>query len=183
MPVDVGARLRSPKAGRPLPHVLKAEEAGRLLAGAGARTAAADDPAALRYHAVLELLYATGMRVGELCALDVDDVDEQRRVVRVMGKGAKERVVPFGAPADAALRAWRTTGRPRLARPGSGQALFLGARGGRATRRPPTFWTAALTCAPSRSCSGTPASPPPRSTRMSRWSGFGPRTGRPTLAR
>jgi integrase/recombinase XerC len=85
--------------------------------------------------AILELLYATGVRVGELCGLDVDDVDHERRVVRVLGKGRKERTVPYGLPAGRALDAWLARGRPALAVPGAGAALFLGARGRRIDQR------------------------------------------------
>ena len=77
------------------------------------------------------MLYATGIRVSELCGLDVDDVDQSRRVVRVMGKGAKERSVPYGLPAQRALDAWLRDGRPALATARSGAALLLGAKGGR----------------------------------------------------
>ena len=90
-----------------------------------------DGPIGLRDRLVLELLYATGIRVGELVGLDVDDVDRHRRVVRVIGKGDKQRSVPFGAPADRALDAWLRQGRPALARAGSGPALLLGAKGRR----------------------------------------------------
>jgi integrase/recombinase XerC len=76
------------------------------------------------------MLYATGVRVSELCGLDLTDVDDARRVVRVFGKGAKERVVPYGIPAQRALDDWLRHGRPELMT-GPGQALFLGARGGR----------------------------------------------------
>jgi integrase/recombinase XerC len=86
---------------------------------------------AARDAAILELLYATGARVAEIVALDVDDVDRRRRVVRLFGKGSKERTVPFGVPADDALGRWLQTGRPRLAVDGSGPALFVGARGRR----------------------------------------------------
>jgi integrase/recombinase XerC len=86
---------------------------------------------ALRDAAIMELLYATGIRVSELCGLDVDDLDEARNTVRVLGKGGRERTVPVGRPAIRAVAAWRRTGRPALAVPGSGPALFLGARGGR----------------------------------------------------
>ncbi|HEX7995430.1 MAG TPA: tyrosine recombinase XerC [Streptosporangiaceae bacterium] len=85
----------------------------------------------LRDTAIMELLYATGIRVSELCGLDIDDIDESRRTIRVLGKGAKERVVPFGVPAERAIRGWRGAGRPVLARDSSGPALFIGARGGR----------------------------------------------------
>lgn len=131
---DPGALLGSPRAHRTLPASLRPDETRALLEVAGR---AADDgsPAGLRDAAVLELLYATGIRVGELCGLDVDDLDEQRRVVRVFGKGRKERAVPFGVPAHRAVRRWTTTGRPALAVPGSGAALFLGVRGARLDQR------------------------------------------------
>jgi integrase/recombinase XerC len=83
---------------------------------------------------MLELLYATGVRVAELVGLDVDDMDWARRLVRVLGKGAKERSVPFGAPAEAALVRWLEV-RPMVMTAGSGSALFLGARGGRVDPR------------------------------------------------
>lgn len=129
-PGDPGSGLGSPKAHRGLPPALRVDEARALLDAAAAR---ADDgsPVGVRDAAVLELLYATGIRVGELCGLDVDDVDHERRVVRVLGKGRKERTVPFGRPAEQALARWSALGRPALATDGSGPALFLGARGGR----------------------------------------------------
>jgi integrase/recombinase XerC len=80
---------------------------------------------------VLELLYATGLRVGELVALDVDDLDLTTGLARAMGKGARERTVPFGEPARLAIAEWLASGRPALTREGSGPALFLGTRGGR----------------------------------------------------
>jgi integrase/recombinase XerC len=131
---DPGALLGSPKAHRALPAALRADEARELLAAAAAR---ADDgsPVGLRDVAILELLYATGIRVGELCGLDVDDLDAERRVVRVLGKGRKERTVPYGRPAEQAVGRWLERGRHRLSRPGSGPALFLGARGGRVDQR------------------------------------------------
>jgi integrase/recombinase XerC len=116
-------------------------------AGAGAPQHAQLVAAAveLRDTAIMELLYASGIRVGELCGLDVGDLDGERRTVRVLGKGAKERVVPVGSPAVAAVRTWLAAGRPVLvlaadaARPGAGDgagsALFLGARGGRIDQR------------------------------------------------
>jgi integrase/recombinase XerC len=131
---DPGALLGSPKAHRTLPPALRVDEA-RALLEAAARHADDGTPAGVRDVAVIELLYATGIRVGELCGLDVDDVDHERRVVRVLGKGRKERTVPFGTPAEKAVDQWLTLGRPRLAVPGSGPALFLGARGGRLDQR------------------------------------------------
>jgi integrase/recombinase XerC len=207
---DVGARLQTPRRGRPLPVVLRADQAQELMSAASAALdetasgragrAAADtstgaretrhrpttrhgadqtaagngtggrsmkqrpsdanadsprgagrsdgdgseravepDPAdtavRLRDVAMVEVLYATGIRVGELCGLDVDDVDAERRLLRVTGKGRKERVVPFGLPARHAIDAWLNGGRPVLANSGSGPALFLGRRGGRVGQR------------------------------------------------
>ena len=86
---------------------------------------------ALRDAAVLELFYATGIRVSELCGLDPVHLDHGRRTVRVRGKGDKERTVPVGVPALAAVDRWLATGRPALATAASGPALFLGVRGGR----------------------------------------------------
>jgi integrase/recombinase XerC len=104
------------------------EDRARRESAAGQRTAAA---LALRDAAVLELLYATAIRVSELCELDFGGLDEQRHTVRVLGKGGKERVVPVGLPALRALARWAETGRPVLASERSGAALFVGARGGR----------------------------------------------------
>ncbi|MFC5952406.1 tyrosine-type recombinase/integrase [Pseudonocardia lutea] len=127
---DPGARLSSPSARGELPEVLRADQAAAVL-DAATSGAAEEQPEALRDLALLEVLYATGIRVGEACGLDVDDVDDERRTLRVLGKGDRERTVVFGVPAAAALRRWRALGRPALARPGSPPALFLGVRGGR----------------------------------------------------
>jgi integrase/recombinase XerC len=126
LPSDPGLLLATPKGARRLPDVLRADEASRLVDRVDGATA--ED---LRDRAVLELLYATGVRVGELCGLDVDDVDEPRRVLRVLGKGARERTVPYGEPAARAVAAWLEAGRPRWATAASGPALLLGRRGGR----------------------------------------------------
>lgn len=131
--IDPGARLVSPRTHRTLPAVLRPEEAGELLQASGSG-AAELVPEGMRDHAILELLYATGVRVAELCDLDIDDVDFASRVVRVFGKGGKERVVPFGVPAERALRSWLDTGRPTMAACAArahSSALFLGVRGGR----------------------------------------------------
>ncbi len=132
--LDPGSALGSPKAHKSLPPALNAAEARSLLEAAAVH---ADDGSAigLRDVAILELLYATGIRVGELCGLDVDDVDRGRRVVRVFGKGRKERTVPYGVPADRAVGAWLADGRPRLFTSGAGPAMFLGARGRRMDQR------------------------------------------------
>lgn len=130
---DPGALLGSPRAHRALPAALRQDEARALLEAAAA--AADGDPVGLRDVAILELLYATGVRVGELCGLDIDDLDRERRVVRVLGKGRKERTVPYGRPAEAALAVWLASGRPGLVVAGSGAALFLGVRGRRVDQR------------------------------------------------
>jgi integrase/recombinase XerC len=136
---DAGAQLGSPKAHKPLPPALDVSQARALLDAAAAQADPAQpgggSPVGLRDVAILELLYATGARVGELCGLDIDDVDRSRRVVRVFGKGRKERTVPYGLPADRALERWLVEARPRLFAPCSGPALFLGARGKRIDQR------------------------------------------------
>lgn len=123
--IDAGALLASPRAHRTLPPVLDAREAAAAMS--------ADDTSALgrRDSLILELLYATGIRVSELVGLDIDDVDRSRRVVRVLGKGNKQRTVPYGVAAERALRGWLDHGRAELAVPDSGPALLLGARGRR----------------------------------------------------
>jgi integrase/recombinase XerC len=127
---DPAARLQVPKARRTLPAVLRQDQA---LDAMNAATSGAQqgDPLALRDRLVVEMLYATGIRVSELCGLDIDDVDTARRVLRVLGKGNKQRTVPFGEPALQALASWLTEGRPALATATSGAALLLGARGRR----------------------------------------------------
>jgi len=131
---DPSLRLVAPKRGRTLPHVATADAVGSLLDRL-ARTAEEGDPIALRDHALLEMLYGAGIRVSELCGLDLDDIDRDRRTARVTGKGSKERVVPFGGPAAASLDAYLVRGRPvLLARrddAAAQRAIFLGARGGR----------------------------------------------------
>jgi len=126
---DPGQLLATPKSRRTLPDVLRPDEAVRLVEIEG------QEVVDLRDRAVLELLYATGVRVSELCGLDLDDVDAGRRVLRVLGKGRKERAVPYGVPAQRALDAWLTRGRPIWVGSGSGRALLLGARGGRVDPR------------------------------------------------
>src|SRR6516165_9510446 len=135
---DPGPRLGTPKAHRVLPQVLRREEMNAVLAdceerarrdfAAGQRAPGA---LAMRDAAVLELLYASAIRVSELCELDTGGLDQGRRTVRVFGKGRKERVVPVGVPAVRAVARWEELGRPVLANVRSGAALFLGARGGR----------------------------------------------------
>jgi len=134
---DPGPQLGTLKTRRTLPHVLRQDEMRAVLdtaarhAEADATETAVQAAVALRDAAVLELLYATGIRVSELCALTPDSFDHARRTVRVRGKGDKERTVPVGVPALRAVIAWHDKGRPALARASSGSALFLGVRGGR----------------------------------------------------
>ena len=207
-PADVGASLGSPRSRRPLPAVLRADEAAELVRAAAVR---ADDgsPTGLRDVAMLELLYATGIRVGELVGLDLDDVDRDRDLVRVLGKGRKERSVPFGRPAGRALDDWlgrgptapahgdlragpvpRHPGRPD--RPACGAHDGAPADRGRArgartsvrtasgTPRRPTCSRAAPTCGRCRSCSGTPRWRRPSSTPTSRPTGCERRTAKRT---
>ena len=129
--VDPSLRLVAPKRARTLPKVATAPAMTAVLDAAAAR-AGEGDAIALRDAAILELLYASALRVAELCGMDVDDIDAHRRTVRVIGKGSKERIVPFGGPAASALDAYLVRGRPVLAARGQGsRAVFLGARGGR----------------------------------------------------
>ncbi|MGW0158188.1 tyrosine recombinase XerC [Mycobacterium sp. NPDC003323] len=131
---DPAVRLQTPKSHRVLPAVLRRDQALDAMDAldSGAQQG---DPLALRDRLIVELLYATGIRVSELCGLDIDDVDVPRRVLRVLGKGNKQRTVPYGEPAEDALAAWLKSGRPALATSRSGPALLLGARGGRLDQR------------------------------------------------
>ncbi|WP_171046755.1 tyrosine recombinase XerC [Pseudarthrobacter sp. NamE5] len=131
---DPALRLKAPKRERSLPAVLQARQLARLLAGLE-EAAAEGAPLAVRNRAIVELLYATGVRVGELAGLDIDDLDPDRRTLRVIGKGNKERTVPYGVPAALAVDDWLRRGRPVLAKATSGPALFLGSRGGRVDQR------------------------------------------------
>ncbi|MGC4867139.1 tyrosine recombinase XerC [Micromonospora sp. DT53] len=154
LPADVGAALASPRAHRELPSVLRADQAAALVeapsrqkpttnpagtdqahtdpaAGAAQGSTREAEAVPLRDRVLLELLYATGVRVSEVCGLDVGDVEHGRRVIRVFGKGGRERSVPYGVPAQRALDDWLRRGRPAMVGARSGDALLLGARGGR----------------------------------------------------
>lgn len=135
---DPGPLLGTLKTRRTLPHVLHREEMAAVLGDLSSAATAAADAAdasdvavALRDSAVLELFYATGIRVSELCGLGTDSFDQGRRTVRVRGKGDKERTVPVGIPAMRAVTRWQNDGRPALVTEASGTALFLGLRGRR----------------------------------------------------
>jgi integrase/recombinase XerC len=127
---DPAMRLQVPKARRTLPAVLRQDQALAAMTAADLG-AEQGDPLALRDRLIVELLYATGIRVSELCGLDLDDVDTDRQLLRVLGKGNKQRTVPFGKPARASLSAWLGEGRPTLVTAESGPALLLGPRGRR----------------------------------------------------
>lgn len=131
---DPSVRLSAPSKNRHLPQVLACDQASALMDLAAVASDDAD-PVSIRNRAMLELLYASGMRVGELCGLDVDDVDISARHARVLGKGDKQRMVVFGTPAAHALTAYLDAGRPPLVHEASGPALFLGRRGRRVDQR------------------------------------------------
>lgn len=125
---DASASVGTPRTVRVLPKALSVADVERLLAAP-----AGDEPRALRDRAMLELLYGAGLRITELITLDVDDVDQVDRLVRVHGKGEKDRVVPYGEIAGHALARWLVAGRPALAPVTS--SLFVNARGGRLSRQ------------------------------------------------
>jgi integrase/recombinase XerC len=132
LPDDPGVKLGAPKVHKRLPQVLAQDQMARVLTGPDAPPEGELEAAVeVRDTAIMELLYAAGIRVSELCGLDVRDLDGGRRTVRVLGKGSKERVVPVGVPAARAVAAWLAAGRPLLAGERAGQAMFLGARGAR----------------------------------------------------
>ncbi|BBX10923.1 hypothetical protein MNVM_00040 [Mycobacterium novum] len=133
--MDVARGVKPPTPGRRLPKSLTIDEVSALLAGAGGESVS-DGPLTLRNRALLEMLYSTGSRISEAVGLDLDDVDVSDRSVLLRGKGGKQRLVPVGRPAVAALDAYLVRGRPDLARRGRGTAaVFLNARGGRLSRQ------------------------------------------------
>ncbi|MEY4037201.1 MAG: hypothetical protein RL201_582, partial [Actinomycetota bacterium] len=132
---DVGATLATPKGARTLPDVLNVADAGLAMDALATRVAEEDGPIAKRDCAMVEVLYASGARVSELCGLDLQDIDYERNTIRVIGKGNKERTIPLGNPAMRALDAWLKDGRPSLAGDKSDRAVFLGARGKRIDQR------------------------------------------------
>ena len=133
--LDVARAVKPPTPSRRLPKSLSLDEVLALLEGAGGDSPA-DGPLTLRNRALLELLYSTGARISEAVGLDLDDVDVEARSVLLRGKGGKQRLVPVGRPAIAALEAYLVRGRPELARRGRGSpAIFLNVRGGRLSRQ------------------------------------------------
>lgn len=135
LPKDIAANLATPKSHKSLPGVLTVEDAATAMEAVAVRAAEEETPISLRDVAIMEILYASGARVSELCGLDIDDVDYQRNTIRVMGKGKKERTIPLGIPAIKALNAWMSDGRPSVATEKSERAIFLGARGKRIDQR------------------------------------------------
>ena len=132
---DVASALASPKVAQRLPPDLSGAHLEMMFRAAIDR---AGDPSTgslgVRDVALLEVLYGSGARVGEVCGLDIDDIDRARSTVRVLGKGNKERTVPLGGPAITAVDRWLSV-RHEVAGPASGPAVFLGARGGRVDQR------------------------------------------------
>lgn len=130
VPNDPALGLGSPRVPSRLPQTISQSEAGEVMKAMLTQSAEQPGAVGVRDVALLELLYATGVRVAELCGLDLSDLDHERQVVRVVGKGNKERAVPVGRPAWRALRSWLSE-RPDLVTDASGQAAFIGNRGGR----------------------------------------------------
>ncbi|WP_197519640.1 tyrosine recombinase [Pseudonocardia sp. HH130630-07] len=129
--VDVAAAVAPPSAPSRLPSTLSVDQVDQLLAGC-----VADGPTGLRDRALLELLYSTGARISEVVGADLDDLDVDARTILLHGKGAKQRIVPVGRPALAAVDAYRVRARPALAGRGPGSpALLLNARGARLSRQ------------------------------------------------
>ncbi|MEY4301175.1 MAG: hypothetical protein RJA30_326 [Actinomycetota bacterium] len=131
---DLGLRLRTPKLGRPLPKVISRETLSEVFDKL-AEGAATGSPERLFEQVVIELLYATGMRVSELVGLNLADVDYSRRLLLVTGKGNKQRMVPYGQPAADALEVWLSKGRPAYVTEHSDDAVLIGARGKRVNVR------------------------------------------------
>jgi integrase/recombinase XerC len=132
---DVGANLATPKAHRTLPDVLDAASTGIAMDALAARVDEGEGPLAIRDRAMVEVLYASGARVAELCGLDLEDIDYERQTIRVFGKGRKERTIPIGNPAMRALKDWLANGRPELVKENAEKCVFIGARGKRIDQR------------------------------------------------
>jgi integrase/recombinase XerC len=132
---DVAATLATPKGHRTLPEVLDIADAKTAMDSLATRASEEETPISLRDVAMVELLYATGARVAELCGLDMRDIDYDRQTIRVLGKGNKERSIPLGNPAMKAMNVWLKEGRDSIKNSLSGNAVFLGARGKRIDQR------------------------------------------------
>jgi integrase/recombinase XerC len=132
---DVGLTLATPKGHRTLPEVLTVSDAALAMDSLATRVAEEESATSIRDCAILEVLYASGARVSELCGLDLDDIDYQRNTILVLGKGNKERTIPLGNPAMKALNNWIKNARPEIVTRTSGEAVFLGIRGKRIDQR------------------------------------------------
>lgn len=132
---DIAQNLATPKGHRTLPGVLTSTDTTTAMDSLATRVAEEGTPQSLRDCAMVELLYATGARVSELCGLDLDDINYERNTIRVLGKGNKERTIPIGAPAMRAVEAWLKDGRETLVTNNSERAVFLGMRGKRIDQR------------------------------------------------
>ena len=134
LPSDIGFNLATPTAHRILPEIVDAKTADLAMQSLETFAEETGELTAIRNLAMVEMLYASGARVSELCGLNLKDIDYDRSTIRVIGKGSKERVIPIGRPAVAALEKWLKV-RPQLANEKSGEAVFLGARGKRIDQR------------------------------------------------
>jgi integrase/recombinase XerC len=132
---DVAATLATPKGHRTLPEVLEIADAKIAMDSLATRAAEEETPISLRDVAMVEVLYASGARVAELCGLDLSDIDYERQTIRVLGKGNKERTIPLGNPAMKALKLWLKDGRDSVKNAQSENAIFLGVRGKRIDQR------------------------------------------------
>ena len=128
---DPGLLVTSARGDQKLPQVQTPSDTAELLSYAATRAREENSPAAIRDWAILETIYATGIRVSEVCSLDTTSIDQQGMTLRVIGKGNKERVVPFTRACLSALQAWLSHGRQSLAIPEAGRALFVGDKGRR----------------------------------------------------
>jgi integrase/recombinase XerC len=135
IPSDIGSDLAIPKAHKTLPEVLNHSQTQFVLDAIVAKAGEDPTPLNIRDLAMIEVLYATGIRVSEICGLNIRDIDWERNTLLVLGKGDKERVVPIGLPALAAVKNWLSTGRSEFANTNSDDAVFLGARGKRIDQR------------------------------------------------
>ena len=132
---DIGAQLAIPKPHKTLPDVLNLAQTETVLAAIAAKAGEDPTPLNIRDLAMIEVLYASGIRVSELCGLNFVDFDTSRNALQVLGKGNKQRVVPIGIPAVKALENWLKVGRPELANKDSENAIFIGSRGKRIDQR------------------------------------------------
>jgi integrase/recombinase XerC len=133
--IDVAATLATPKGHRTLPEVLEIADAKLAMDSLATRAAEEETPISLRDVAMVEMLYASGARVAELCGLDLSDIDYDRQTIRVLGKGNKERTIPLGNPAMRALNLYLKDARDTLKNAQSANAVFLGVRGKRIDQR------------------------------------------------